>query len=80
MKQKVHFAVALVVLLSITTPLQAATPKAGAKCTKAGTTATAGGKKFTCIKSGTRLVWNKRCCNKEAITGCNTYTNANTYS
>jgi hypothetical protein len=59
MKHKVHFAVAIVVLLSITTPLQAATPKAGAKCTKAGATATASGKKFTCIKSGTKLVWNK---------------------
>ena len=46
-------------LLTLTTPLEAATPKAGAKCTKAGATATAGGKKFTCIKSGTRLVWNK---------------------
>jgi hypothetical protein len=59
MKHKVHFSVALVVLLSITAPLHAATPKAGAKCTKAGVTATAAGKKFTCIKSGTKLVWNK---------------------
>jgi hypothetical protein len=33
--------------------------KAGAKCAKAGATATASGKKFTCVKSGTRLVWNK---------------------
>jgi hypothetical protein len=33
--------------------------KAGAKCTKAGATATAAGKKFTCIKSGKKLVWNK---------------------
>lgn len=36
-----------------------ASVKAGAKCTKAGVTATAGGKKFTCVKSGTKLVWNK---------------------
>jgi len=49
----------LVLLLSLATPVQAATPKAGAKCTKAGTTATAAGKKFTCVKSGTKLVWNK---------------------
>jgi M6 family metalloprotease-like protein len=42
----------------VTAPSFAAV-KAGAKCTKAGATATAGGKKFTCIKSGTRLVWNK---------------------
>lgn len=56
---KSRIAVAVVLLLALTTPLQAATPKAGAKCTKAGSKATAGGKKFTCIKSGTKLVWNK---------------------
>lgn len=33
--------------------------KAGAKCTKAGATSTYAGKKFTCIKSGKNLVWNK---------------------
>jgi len=32
---------------------------AGSKCTKAGAIAIAGGKKFTCIKSGNKLVWNK---------------------
>jgi M6 family metalloprotease-like protein len=36
-----------------------ASVKAGAKCTKAGVTSTVAGKKFTCIKSGKRLVWNK---------------------
>jgi hypothetical protein len=33
--------------------------KAGAKCTKAGATASVGGKKYTCIKSGKKFVWNK---------------------
>jgi hypothetical protein len=33
--------------------------KAGAACTKVGSTSTTSGKKFTCIKSGKRLVWNK---------------------
>ena len=56
---KSRIAVAVVLLLALATPLQAATPKAGTKCTKAGSTATAGGKKFTCVKSGTKLVWNK---------------------
>ncbi len=56
---KSRIAIAVLLLLALTTPLQAAAPKAGAKCTKAGSTATAGGKKFTCIKSGTKLVWNK---------------------
>ena len=39
-------------------PAQAAV-KAGGKCTKAGTTVTSAGKKFTCVKSGGKLVWNK---------------------
>ena len=33
--------------------------KAGDSCKKAGITATANGKKFTCVKSGKKLVWNK---------------------
>jgi hypothetical protein len=59
MQRKGHLGLAIVLLLTFVAPVQAATPKAGAKCTKAGTTATASGKKFTCIKSGTKLVWNK---------------------
>jgi M6 family metalloprotease-like protein len=59
LRPRAQIAVALVVLLTLVAPVQAATPKAGAKCTKAGSTATASGKKFTCVKSGTKLVWNK---------------------
>jgi hypothetical protein len=59
MKRKSCIATAIVLLLALAAPVQAATPKAGAKCTKAGATATAAGKKFTCVKSGTKLVWNK---------------------
>ncbi len=33
--------------------------KAGDSCKKIGSTATANGKKFTCVKSGKKLVWNK---------------------
>lgn len=33
--------------------------KAGASCNKAGATSTISGKKFTCIKSGKKLVWDK---------------------
>ena len=41
-------------------PLNAvAAVKTGDTCKKVGTTATANGKKFTCIKSGKKLVWNK---------------------
>ena len=59
MKHKGYLARAIVLLLTLASPVQAATPKAGAKCTKAGITATAAGKKFTCVKSGNKLVWNK---------------------
>jgi M6 family metalloprotease-like protein len=51
--------VALLVTLSLVSAPSFAAVKAGAKCTKAGSTATASGKKFTCIKSGKNLVWNK---------------------
>jgi M6 family metalloprotease-like protein len=40
-------------------PANAATAKAGGKCAKAGLEAMVGTKKFTCIKSGTRFVWDK---------------------
>ncbi|MBU3643331.1 MAG: hypothetical protein FGM48_05325 [Candidatus Nanopelagicaceae bacterium] len=33
--------------------------RAGAACTKAGATSITAGKKYTCIKSGKKLVWNK---------------------
>ena len=57
---------ALLLSLSLISAPTFAAVKAGAKCTKAGATATAGGKKFTCIKSGTRLVWNKGVATKAA--------------
>jgi hypothetical protein len=40
-------------------PIAQAAVKAGATCTKAGTTSTVSGIKYTCIKSGKKLVWNK---------------------
>ena len=41
-------------------PLNAiAAVKAGAACSKLGATSTSAGKKYTCIKSGKKLVWNK---------------------
>lgn len=52
------FVLVLAASLLGVTPAQAAV-KAGSKCAKAGATATSAGKKFTCIKSGGKLVWNK---------------------
>ena len=43
-----------------TTELSAvAVVKAGAACTKAGSTSTVSNKKFTCVKAGKKLVWDK---------------------
>ena len=41
MQRKGYLAIAVALLLTLAAPVQAATPKAGAKCNKAGTTATA---------------------------------------
>jgi len=59
MKKRATLIFTIFLIMTLTAPVQAATPKAGAKCTKVGATATASGKKFTCVKSGTKLVWNK---------------------
>ena len=57
MKKALGSLIALVLILA---PMNAiAAVKAGDACKKAGSTATANGKKFTCKKSGKKLVWNK---------------------
>ena len=47
--------------LFLSTPLipASAAAKAGAKCTKVGSKSVVGAKTFTCIKSGTKLIWDK---------------------
>jgi hypothetical protein len=59
MRKKFAVLIALILALSLINAPSNAAVKAGAKCTKAGATANAAGKKFTCVRSGTRLVWNK---------------------
>jgi hypothetical protein len=59
--------IALVMCISLVSGPSFAAVKAGAKCSKAGVTATAGGKKFTCIKSGSKLVWNKGAAVRKAV-------------
>jgi len=46
---------------ALISPVQsfAAAPKAGATCTKVGSTSIASGKTFTCVKSGKKMVWDK---------------------
>jgi len=56
---KKHLSVLVAAALFVV-PLNAvAAVKVGDACKKVGTTATANGKKYTCIKSGKKLVWNK---------------------
>jgi hypothetical protein len=57
--RKVALAAILITSLLVPVSAQAATAKAGAKCTKAKTTQIVGNKKFTCVKSGKKLVWDK---------------------
>ena len=58
MKQLKRLCALVVALLLIASNAQA-TVKAGAACSKAGAVSTSAGKKYTCIKSGKNLVWNK---------------------
>ena len=58
-KKLITFLSVISLLFSLSlTPTNAAA-KAGAKCTKAGATSVSAGKKYTCVKSGNKLVWNK---------------------
>jgi len=49
----------MVVFISGVQPLALAAVKSGQSCSKAGSTAIAKNVKYTCIKSGKKLVWNK---------------------
>lgn len=52
--------VLFLIVLSLLSPQSAvAAVKAGAPCSKSGQTSIAAGKKFTCVKSGKKLLWNK---------------------
>lgn len=51
--------VTVLCLSLITAQLSVAAVKPGTKCSKAGATSTFNGKKYTCVKSGKKLVWNK---------------------
>jgi hypothetical protein len=60
MKKLVGISV-LAITAALISPIQsfAAAPKAGTACTKLGSTSIAANKKFTCIKSGKKMVWDK---------------------
>jgi M6 family metalloprotease-like protein len=51
--------VAVLSLSLVTAQLSVAAVTPGTKCSKAGATSTYNGKKYTCVKSGKKLLWNK---------------------
>jgi len=53
--------------LGLLQPIATAAPKPGTACKKAGQTSTSAGIKYTCVKSGKKLVWNKGVAIKAAI-------------
>ena len=57
---------ALGILIPFTPAFSAPTPKAGAICAKQGLTQNYSGKKYTCVKSGKKLVWDKGVAIKKA--------------
>ena len=52
--------------LGLLQPIATAAPKPGTACKKAGQTSTSAGIKYTCVKSGKKLVWNKGVATKKA--------------
>ena len=59
MSKKILVLLTASLTLAMIQPLANAAVKPGTKCTKQGQTSTSAGIKYTCVKSGTRLVWNK---------------------
>jgi hypothetical protein len=54
--------ISILTIVALITPQQsiaATKAKAGTKCVKANSTQVVGARKFTCVKSGSRLIWNK---------------------
>ena len=56
---------ALLLSITLIAPVAQAAVKTGAACSKRGVTATSNGAKYTCIKSGGKLIWNKGALNKK---------------
>ena len=59
---------AAVAFALVVSPSASAAVTEGAACKKAGQTSTVSGRKFTCVKKGSKLVWNKGVAVKSAPT------------
>jgi hypothetical protein len=58
LKRAIALFVSFILLASWFTPIASGALKTGVPCTKVGLTSIASGKKYTCVKSGKKLVWN----------------------
>ena len=58
-RQRLSIVTALTFALIMTSAPAFSATIAGTKCTKVGATKTDSSKKYTCVKSGTKLIWNK---------------------
>ena len=67
MRKTLVIVVAALLCFTLAAPAHALV-KAGSKCSKLNATSTVSGKKFTCIKSGAKLVWNKGVIVKKSTT------------
>ena len=53
------FVIPLALVMLVIAPISQASVKAGGSCTKVGATTSTASTKYTCIKSGKKLIWNK---------------------
>jgi hypothetical protein len=66
--KRAYLAFLLIVTLAFGNATAIAAVKAGSACPKLGATSSTGGKKFTCVKNGSKLIWNKGVVVKSKIT------------
>lgn len=66
-KRVLSYLLAIALVMAPFPQASAATAKAGASCTKLKATSIVKGKKFTCIKSGKKLIWDKGVTVKAAV-------------
>jgi hypothetical protein len=67
MRKPLLVVIAALLCFTLASPAHALV-KAGSKCSKLNATSTFSGKKYTCIKSGAKLVWNKGVIVKKSTT------------
>ena len=65
--REVIIGLSLLLSISLIPAYSATPPKAGSLCSKQGNTKSYQGKKYTCLKSGNKLVWSKGVPNKNAL-------------